>query len=178
MVVMSDVATIIRESREETIEEREYQVQDAVDSIEYDLIQLEDDIATLLDNYGDYVDDMNEEEEDNFCADIHEKVAFLEEVKELLRRRPIRQLQNNRGGGKTHLPPPRKVKVKDMKKFTVRIYTRGLEIYEYSDIYASNYVNAKREASTKYLESHSWKSIFKVTIVCPTGAIVTYDYPF
>ena len=90
MVVMSDVATIIEETREETLAEREYQVQDAVDSIEYDLIQLEDDIATLLDNYGDYVDDMTEEEEDNFCADIHEKVAFLEEVKELLRRRPIR----------------------------------------------------------------------------------------
>jgi hypothetical protein len=90
MVVMSDVATTLRESREETIEEREYQVQDAVDSIEYDLIQLEEDIATLLDNYGDYVDDMTEEEEDNFCADINEKVSFLEEVKELLRRRPIR----------------------------------------------------------------------------------------
>lgn len=90
MVVMSDVATTVRETREETLAEREYQVQDAVDSIEYDLIQLEDDIATLLDNYGDYVDDMTEEEEDNFCADIHEKVAFLEEVKELLRRRPIR----------------------------------------------------------------------------------------
>jgi len=90
MVVMSDVATTLRESREETIEEREYQVQDAVDSIEYDLIQLEEDIAILLDNYGDYVDDMTEEEEDNFCADIHEKVVFLEKVKELLRKRPIR----------------------------------------------------------------------------------------
>ena len=176
MVIMSDVATTIGETREETLAERTYQVKDAVYDIEYDLIQLEDDIATLLDNYGDYVDDMTEEEEDNFCADIHEKVAFLEEVKELLRRRPIKQLQNNRGGGKTHLPPPRKVK--DMKKFTVRIYSRSLEIYEYSDIYASNYVDAKREASTRYLENHSWKSIFKVTIVCPTGAIVTYDYPF
>ena len=90
MVVMSDVATTIGETREETLAERTYQVKDAVYDIEYDLIQLEEDIATLLDNYGDYVDDMTEEEEDNFCADIREKVAFFEEVKELLRRRPIR----------------------------------------------------------------------------------------
>lgn len=90
MIVMSDVATTERETREETIEEREYQVQDAVDSIEYDLIQLEEDIDILLDNYSDYVNDMDEEEEDNFCADIREKVSFLEEVRELLRKRPIR----------------------------------------------------------------------------------------
>lgn len=90
MVIMSDVATTERETREETIEEREYQVQDAMDSIEYDLIQLGNDIADLIDGYGDYVDDMTEEEEDNFCADIQEKISFLEEVKELLARRPIR----------------------------------------------------------------------------------------
>ena len=172
---MSDVATTERETREETIEEREYQVQDAVDSIEYDLIQLEEDIAILLDNYDDYVDDMTEEEEDNFCADIYEKITFLEEVKELLRKRPIRQLQNNRGGGKTHEPPPRKVE--NMKRFTVRIYTKNLEIYEYDDIYASNYINAKLEAAIRYSNNYSWNPIFKITIVCPEGYIVTYDYP-
>jgi hypothetical protein len=63
------------------------------------------------------------------------------------------------------------------KKFIVRIYTKSMEIYEYSNIFASNYVHAKREALARYLENYSWNPIFKVTIVCPEGAIVTYDYP-
>jgi len=90
MLIMSDVATTERETREETIEEREYQVHDAVDSIEYDLIDLKENIEILLDNFGDYMEDMTEEEEDNFCADIYEKITFLEEMQELLAKRPIR----------------------------------------------------------------------------------------
>ena len=90
MVVMSDVATTIGETREETLEEREYQVHDAVDSIEYDLIDLKENIEILMDNFGDYIEDMTEEEEDNFCADIYEKIVFLEEIQELLAKRPIR----------------------------------------------------------------------------------------
>lgn len=83
---MRNVNNIIGETREEVLEERAYEIADKVDEIAYDLMNIRDSLDELFSSYGEYIEDMTEEEEDSFCDDIHTKICDLEEIFELIKR--------------------------------------------------------------------------------------------
>jgi len=83
---MKNVNDIIGETREEVLEERAYEVCDKVDDIAYDLNNLKDSLNELFSNYEDYIEDMDEDEEANFCDDIYTKLCDLEEIFDLIKK--------------------------------------------------------------------------------------------
>ena len=83
---MRDVKNIIGETREEVLEERAYEVYDKVDDIAYDLNSLKDSLNELFSNYKEYIEDMNEDEEEKFCDDIYTKLCDLEEILDLIKK--------------------------------------------------------------------------------------------
>ena len=83
---MRDVKNIIGETREEVLEERAYEVYDKVDDIAYDLNSLKDSLNELFSNYEEYIEDMNEDEEEKFCDDIYTKLCDLEEILDLIKK--------------------------------------------------------------------------------------------
>ena len=83
---MRNVNDIIGETREEVLDERAYEVCDKVDDIAYDLNNLKDSLNELFSNYEDYIEDMDEDEEANFCDDIYTKLCNLEEIFDLIKK--------------------------------------------------------------------------------------------
>ena len=83
---MRNVNNIIGETREEVLEERAYEVYDKVDDIAYDLNNLKDSLNDLFSNYEEYIEDMNEDEEEKFCDDIYTKLCDLEEIFDLIKK--------------------------------------------------------------------------------------------
>lgn len=83
---MRNVNNIIGETREEVLEERAYEVYDKVDDIAYDLNNLKDNLNELFSNYEEYIEDMNEDEEEKFCDDIYTKLCDLEEILDLIKK--------------------------------------------------------------------------------------------
>lgn len=83
---MRNVNDIIGETREEVLEERAYDVYDKVDDIAYDLNNLKDSLNELFSNYEEYIEDMNEDEEEKFCDDIYTKLCDLEEILDLIKK--------------------------------------------------------------------------------------------
>lgn len=83
---MRNVNDIIGETREEVLEERTYEIADKVDEIAYDLMNIRDSLNELFSNYEDYIEDMNEDEEEKFCDDIYTKLCDLEEIFDLIKK--------------------------------------------------------------------------------------------
>lgn len=83
---MSNVEIIFGETREEVLEGRAYEIYDKVDDIAYDLEKLKSSLNELFSNYEEYIEDMSEEEEENFCADIYTKLCDLEEIYDLIKK--------------------------------------------------------------------------------------------
>ena len=68
------------------IERREYEIKDKLDDIQYLLNQLKDEIDDLQYDYDDYVEDMTEEESDNFCSDseTYAKLCAIQSLRDTL----------------------------------------------------------------------------------------------